>query len=144
MEFKIITAQSPEYDKMIVLRYEILRKPLGLSFSKEDIEQEKDDLFCICQENNEILGCCAMTKQSETILKLRQMAVDTKQQGKGIGAKILLFAEKTAISMGYEKITFHARAHAEKFYSKYGYIPVGEQFIEVTIPHIEMEKKILL
>ena len=128
---------------MIILRYNILRQPLGLSFSKEDIESEKDDLFCVYQENGEILGCCAMTRQNETILRLRQMAVDTKQQGKGVGAKILLFAEQTAISMRYHKITFHARACAEKFYTKYGYTPIGEQFIEVTIPHIEMEKKLL-
>jgi hypothetical protein len=35
MALKIIEHNSPEYDKMVALRYDILRKPLGREFSKE-------------------------------------------------------------------------------------------------------------
>ena len=41
MALKIIDHGSKEYDQMINLRYNILRKPLGLNFDKEELDKEK-------------------------------------------------------------------------------------------------------
>jgi len=40
-------------------------------------------------------------------------------------------------------MTMHARKTAELFYEKIGYAPHGDEFIEVTLPHIEMRKKLI-
>jgi len=37
-------------------------------------------------------------------------------------------------------ITLHAQAHLERFYGSFGFMPVGDQYIEDGIPHIEMRK----
>jgi len=42
--FRIIRHASPEYQKAVELRENILRKPLGLIFSPEDLQAEKDHL----------------------------------------------------------------------------------------------------
>ena len=36
---------SAEYQQMVKLRDDILRKPLGLSFTPEDLEKEKDNML---------------------------------------------------------------------------------------------------
>lgn len=41
MALKIIDHGTPEYNQMIKLRDDILRKPLGLSFSQEELMQER-------------------------------------------------------------------------------------------------------
>ncbi len=41
---------------MVNLRNEILRKPLGLSFSAEDLEREKDDILMGAFEDDRLLG----------------------------------------------------------------------------------------
>lgn len=38
-------------------------------------------------------------------------------------------------------ITLHAQAHLERFYGSFGFVPVGEQYMEDGIPHIEMRKE---
>jgi ElaA protein len=38
-------------------------------------------------------------------------------------------------------ITLHAQAHLERFYASFGFAPVGEQYMEDGIPHIEMRKE---
>jgi len=38
-------------------------------------------------------------------------------------------------------ITLHAQAHLERFYGSFGFVPVGEQYIEDGIPHQEMQKR---
>jgi len=40
--FKIIAHDSPEYKIALHLSEGILRKPLGLTFSQEELEKEKD------------------------------------------------------------------------------------------------------
>ena len=45
MALKIIDHGTPEYAQMIKLRDDILRKPLGLSFSPEELEKEKDNIL---------------------------------------------------------------------------------------------------
>ena len=44
MALKILDFGTPEYGQMIKLRDEILRKPLGLSFSESELEKEKNYL----------------------------------------------------------------------------------------------------
>ena len=45
MALKIIDYNSTAYKDMVALRMEILRKPLGLTFSAADLEKEKDDIL---------------------------------------------------------------------------------------------------
>jgi len=40
-----------------------------------------------------------------------------------------------------QPITLHAQAHLELFYGSFGFTPVGEQYMEDGIPHIEMRKE---
>jgi len=138
-----ITHGSKEYQQMVKLRDEILRKPLGLSFTPEDLEKEKDDILIGAFDDGKILGCCILTKVAPDTVRLRQMAVVNKQQGKGIGYSIMSYAENLARDKGFRKLIMHARDTAIGFYERCGYRVTGEQFTEVTIPHHVMEKDLM-
>jgi GNAT superfamily N-acetyltransferase len=140
MALKIIDHGSKDYQKMVEMRLAILRKPLGLDFSAEELAREKDDILIGCFEEEKLEGCCMLTKTAPQTVKLRQMAVTSGLQGKGIGRVLLNFAENVARDKGYRKMTMHARKNALGFYEKLGYKVVGDEFIEVTLPHFAMEK----
>lgn len=140
IQARIIKYGTADYDKMVALRYKILREPLGLTFSAEYLEKEKEDMLCVCENEGQIVGCCILTPIDKTVVQLRQMAVDDSVQKKGIGAELLLFAEESAEENGFDKIVLHARKVAIGFYLKYNYDIVGDEFEEVGIPHFEMQK----
>ena len=140
MQIAVIEYHSPEYHEMLALRYKILREPLGLNFSEDDLQREKDDIFIACRENGNITGCCILTHISGEVVKLRQMAVDNPRQGKSLGTKILAFAEEYAAAQGYTTVKLHARKTASGFYAKCGYTVSGEEFTEIGIPHFFMVK----
>lgn len=125
---------------MVNLRNEILRKPLGLSFTKEELEKEKDDILMGAFEDDRLLGCCLLTRMDAKTVRLRQMAVPNSMQGKGVGRALMIFAENIARDLGYRKLCMHARKTAVGFYQKLGYGISGDEFLEVTIPHYVMEK----
>ncbi len=142
MPIKQIDYGTTEYKQMIDLRYEILRKPLHLSFGNEELAQEKEDILIGAFEEEKMLGCCMLTKIDKQSVRLRQMAVQNNLQGKGIGASMMNFAENVARDAGYKKLIMHARKSAVGFYEKFGYRISGNEFIEVSIPHMVMEKKL--
>jgi predicted GNAT family N-acyltransferase len=142
MPIKQIDHHSKEYELMVQLRYEILRKPLNLHFDKKELEKEKDDILIGAFDDGRILGCCLLTPKTRHEIRLRQMAVQNNLQGKGIGASIMNFAENISRDKGYEIISMHARKSAVGFYKRLGYKIVGEEFNELSIPHFKMEKKL--
>ena len=140
MALKFIDHGTKEYNQMIDLRMLILRTPLGLSFTKEDLEKEKEYILLGCFDDDEMEGCCMLTEAEKGIIQLRQMAVLGGLQGKGLGKALMVFAENVARDAGYNKITMHARKSAVGFYEKLGYTICSDEFEEVTVPHYEMEK----
>ncbi|MEO8412554.1 MAG: GNAT family N-acetyltransferase [Ginsengibacter sp.] len=143
MPIKQIDHGSHEYKQMIKLRYDILRKPLHLSFDEDELEKEKNDILIGAFEDEKMLGCCLLTEIDNESLRLRQMAVKNNVQGKGIGASMMRFAENVARDAGYKKLVMHARKTATGFYEKFGYKVSGHEFLEISIPHYIMEKKLV-
>jgi ribosomal protein S18 acetylase RimI-like enzyme len=142
MALKIIDHGTKEYEQMVKLRDDILRKPLGLTFTPEELESEKHNLLMVAYEDEQMLGCCMLVQEGPETVRLRQMAVLNDLQGKGIGKALMQFAENLARDRGYKKITMHARQNALGFYEKMGYKKVGKEFQEITIPHYVMEKEL--
>lgn len=142
MGLKQIDHGSKEYKQMIALRYSILREPLGLNFTPEELEKEKDHILIAAFEEDDMLGCCMLKKIDNQTLQLRQMAVKNNLQGKGIGASIMSFAENISRDRGYRFIIMHARDTAIGFYEKFGYKVKGDPFTEINLPHHIMEKRI--
>lgn len=142
MPIKQIDHGTKEYKQMIDLRHELLRKPLNLTFEKDELDKEENDILIGAFEEEKMLGCCLLTRVSNDCVRLRQMAVQNNLQGKGIGAAMLNFAENVARDMGYKNVTMHARLTAIGFYKKLGYKINGSEFFELSIPHYIMEKRL--
>lgn len=142
MALKLIEHGSREYQQMIALREAILRRPLGLSFDQSELDQEARHILIGAFEEDDILGCCMLIEEGPQTLRLRQMAVYNEKQGKGIGRALMSFAENLARDQGYRLLTMHARKDAKGFYEKMGYAVSGQEFNEITIPHVIMQKKL--
>jgi N-acetylglutamate synthase-like GNAT family acetyltransferase len=142
MALKQIDFGTDDYLQMVNLRDNVLRRPLGLTFSHDELMQEKDDLHIVCKEDEKILGCCILTKVNSDTVRLRQMAVSGNLHGKGIGASILNFAENMARDKGFNTIMMHARDSVIGFYEKFEYKIMGDQFTEVNLPHHIMQKSL--
>lgn len=131
---------TPDFDRLLNLRNEILRIPLGLEFKVEDIIQEYDQIHLAAFEEDQLLGCLSFKIIDDSTVKMRQVAIDQDHQGKGIGTHLVAASEAWATNNNYQKITLHARDVAVPFYEKLDYTKVGELFTEVGIDHYRMEK----
>lgn len=130
---------SLEYELALELRRRVLRAPLGLTFSADDLAREAKDIHIGAFAGEALVGTLLLSPHGKAT-RMRQVAVDPSRQGEGIGHRMVEFAEMTAKDEGFVEMTLHAREGAVGFYLKLGYVVVGEPFIEVTIPHSAMRK----
>ncbi|MCP4645308.1 MAG: GNAT family N-acetyltransferase [bacterium] len=133
---------TKEYDLTVALRDEVLRKPLGLAFSPEELVEEKDSFHLTCWRDGMLVGCVILKPVTDTQVRMRQFAVRADWQGRGIGRALVNHLESFARDRGYNEIVLHARETAVGFYEKAGYEAHGDRFTEVTIPHFAMRKRL--
>jgi predicted GNAT family N-acyltransferase len=141
MIFRQINFGSDEYDQECRLRNEVLRTPLGLNLFDEDLHPEPQQThFGLFDQSSALIACVLVVPLSRTGAKIRQMAVSPAHQRQGHGRQIMRLVEEHLARTGIKRIWMHARVTAVEFYTSLGYSTVGHQFIEVGIPHIQMQK----
>lgn len=149
MRFLEASHGSPLYQAAVELRTESLRQPLGLTFSDDQLAEEVNDYHIVAIDSDHddpaaMVACLTLSPVPghPTQLHLRQMAVAKSERRKGVGSQLMDFAENFARARDITEIKLHSRYHAIPFYQKIGYHPVGDPFIEVTLPHQEMRKSL--
>jgi predicted GNAT family N-acyltransferase len=137
MKLLVAAFGSSEQLQAVELRRDVLRTPLGLDFTPEELAAEQDDLHLVALDPD-VVACLVLTRVDEVRMKMRQVAVDPHRQGGGVGSQLVRFSEEVARERGYREMVLNARETAVPFYLRLGYRQVGERFEEVTIPHFKM------
>tara|TARA_B100000686_G_scaffold28345_1_gene28421 strand:+ start:968 stop:1408 length:441 start_codon:yes stop_codon:yes gene_type:complete len=130
-----------EWKNYFIFRWELLRKPLGMS--KESLEDDLEDssyhLMGIDNENN-VIASGRVHFNDNNQAQIRYMAVKDSYKRKGIGSEIVTKLEDYASSKGAKKMVLNARENALSFYLSLGYSEKGPYQSDTGIPHSKMEK----
>ena len=100
-----------------------------------DGEDEHAHHFLAINAAGQRMGCARLLPSGQ----IGRMAVLAEYRGSGIGNLLLNSAVETAKQLGMNKVFLHAQAHAESFYRKAGFRPVGGEYMEAGIAHQSME-----
>jgi hypothetical protein len=93
MEIRQYQYDSDDYQKSIILRDAILRKPLGMIFTSEFLALDRDDLHYGIFINENIVSTMSFKVLNSDKVKMRQVATDLNFQNIGLGSKLLQFSE---------------------------------------------------
>ena len=132
-----------EWQNYFIFRWELLRKPLGMSKEslEDDIEDSSYHLMGINDANNVIAsGRVHFNNKKEA--QIRYMAVKDSYKRQGIGSEIVIKLEDYASSKGAKRMVLNARENALSFYLSLGYIEKGPYQSDTGIPHSKMEKNL--
>lgn len=140
--FEVIEHNSKVYHNAVNLREVVLRKPLGLRFFPEELEKEKDHIHIVGIRGDEVVATTVLVPEGDAC-KMQRVVVKSELQNQGIGIKMMRFCEKGASQRGFKEIYCHARDTAVQFYLKNHYVSDGDYFLEDTIPHLKMRKKLI-
>ncbi|MDF1815754.1 MAG: GNAT family N-acetyltransferase [Verrucomicrobiales bacterium] len=140
---RLIEHNGPEFGEWLGLREEVLRKPLGLTYSDSDIAAEADHFHLCLFFGGSIAAGLILQPLNGVTWKMRQVAVSPREQKKGLGRELVAFSEEFARENGAQKMTLHARQTAVPFYLGLDYRIEGDAFMEVGLTHFAMGKKLV-
>jgi len=140
---KIIEPSTPdEYQRYYELRWKILRAPWKQPRGSEQDELERSSSHIMVIDSNQaVIGVGRLHFNSIREAQIRYMAIEVKQQRKGIGTRLLQTLEDRAVEFGAACMVLGAREQALGFYRKQGYALEGPGHVLFnTIPHVKMRK----
>ena len=123
---------SPHYQTCLNIRLRVLREPLGMQITPDDLERDKDSIHILAWLEKEPAGTVSLRGD-----QLRQMAVLPEFRGYNVGKYLVRYLEGLAKT---PQIWLEARENAIKFYEKQGYVGEGDFYEKIGIKHLVMKK----
>lgn len=140
--FKIIQYALPEYKETLQLREDVMRKPLGLLLSAEDIKDDNMRTHIGGYYNGKLVCTCSFKIIHGKIAHIYSVCVKQEFQNRGVGQQLMNFTEKYVKLHGAARLYVEGRKSAKKFYQKCGFSPCGSEYIDMNIQHQDMRKDI--
>jgi len=140
MKFRFIRFNDPQYHEELMLRWEALRKPLGMPPGSESLPEDQKSLHLLAIEGKKVVGCVLFHPEGKESGKLYQMAISEEYRGKGFGRKLLQTLEKALLEKGYRDVYLYSREETIGFYERLGYHKEGSWIDWMGFPHMLMRK----
>ena len=106
------------------------------------IEFDGLDQFCnhyLAKINDLPIGTARVREQKKGIFKIERMAVLKKYRKKGVGRAIIEEILKHYLNLNkVNNLILNSQIEAKDFYKQFGFVEVGEEFIEANIMHQKM------
>jgi GNAT superfamily N-acetyltransferase len=140
---EIRSPQTPlEWELYYDLRYRVLRQPWNQLKGSERDEYEAEAMHFAVFQDLVIIAVGRLDVLSDSVGKVRYMAVEEVFQGKNIGKVLMEFILMHCEQEHLNTIILHARERAVPFYERLGFRMVEKSHLLFgEIQHYLMEKK---
>ncbi len=85
--------------------------------------------FCVCEIDNEIIGCCALQVSWEDMAEIMSFAVRSEYRDQGIGTKLVTASLEETKELGINSV--FTLTYAVPFFEKQGFKKIDKQ----QLPH---------
>lgn len=120
----------------------VVRETVFVQEQQVPLEEEWDALDPLCRhvlardEAGRPIGTGRLTPEH----KIGRMAVLADWRGQGVGDAMLVALMTIARESRWPTVSLNAQVSAEAFYTRHGFIPHGERFMEAGIEHQSMHR----
>lgn len=145
-----MTFISKRFDELNIKElYEILKARAEVFIMEQNIHyQDMDDidyrsLHCFFIDNGKVIAYLRAFYADESCDTVKIGRVLTLKHGNGTGRELMNSSiQAIKLNMKCRKICLDAQKHAEKFYEKFGFKVVSDDFLEEGVVHVSMELKV--
>ncbi len=102
----------------------------SLTWAKEYVleghrKEIKDDVFFVAKEREEILGCISLILSEGDVAELRDLVVEPAHRGKGIGERLVEYAQQWCVQNKVRKLFCCTFPHTQGFWLQQGFMIEG-------------------
>lgn len=123
-------AKVKDVESIVNLVNSFAAKGIMLGISKSYAYEHVRE-YIVVKHNDRVIGCGALKIHWEDIAEIRSLAVDSKHQGNGMGAKIVTYLLKEAKELGVKKV--FALTMQTNFFKKLGFEEISKDDLPYKI-----------
>ena len=131
-----------ELNEMFYQRWLVLRAPLAMPEGTEKDLYEDSAFHLVALCDRQIIGSARLRLLSPEIGSIAYVAVLPEFRNQGIGTSLMEKLIFIATEKNLQTLRLMARKDAINFYKRLGFLPEGEFFDYLDIPHIFMYYKL--
>jgi N-acetylglutamate synthase-like GNAT family acetyltransferase len=138
-------ATDKEWREYYDLRWQVLRKPLGMEKGTERDDREGQSFHVMaCDDQRRVIGVGRLHFNSSMEAQIRYMGVAEDCRLRGVGRAMLMYLEGVAKERGMRTIVLNARQDVAGFYASAGYEVTGPgPTMFGKVRHVRMAKELL-
>lgn len=125
------------YNAAKELREEVFMKEQGFPFDYDD--HDKEAWHIVGYDGDTVIGTARVFKISDKSYKIGRMAVKKEYRGQYVGDLIIKTLQDKIVTLGGIEAVVEAQVRAKGFYTYEGYMPEGDEYDELGVPHILMK-----
>jgi predicted GNAT family N-acyltransferase len=129
-----------ELPQVYHVRYQVFQLEQGVEPELEFDGKDEAATHFIAYCATEPVGTLRLRQIGPNTVKLERLAVVQAARGMGIGRQLMQKALEYLHAQQVTTVQIHAQIQVQDFYTKLGFIAVGDRFEEAGIQHIKMWK----
>lgn len=137
-----VSADGPAFEDAMAVRIAVFVEEQGVPEEVERDEYESESEHFVAYrdgDRSEPVGTTRL-REKDGSAKIERVAVLQSARGEDWGRTLMQVVEDRARERGFDEARLHAQTQVQAFYEGLGYRPVGDEFDEAGIPHVEMRK----
>lgn len=147
MNYDIVKVSSPVDLQMafeVRRRVFIDEQEVPEELELDEFDHEASTVHILARDDDDrVVGAARFRPYHDAdIAKIERVAVVPSYRGTGLGRMLMDTLEAEARQAGFRTAKLNAQTHAQGFYERMGYQPLGPVFVEAGIEHIAMEKRL--
>ncbi len=124
---------------ILKLRVDIFVVEQNCPYPELDNEDQKS-IHIFYKEEEEVIAYVRVIPNQAGNIRIGRVVTDKTFRGQRLSSKLMVAAmEFINEKHSSKRITLSAQEHLQQFYSKFGFVPVSEMYLEDGIPHVDME-----
>jgi predicted GNAT family N-acyltransferase len=148
MDVELFTvADRTRMEEALALRFAVFVDEQAVPADDEIDEHDRSDLdarHALVRRAGRVIAAGRCYRVDDRTVQIGRMAVAAAERGAGVGRALLDALLADARQRGFRRASLHAQVHAEAFYRKAGFAPVGATFSECGILHQAMERDLFV
>ena len=137
----IHTAPTPELDAVTLhgilrLRQDVFvveQECVYADVDGRDLEPETVQAWAV-DDSGQVVATLRVLTEPDGTRRIGRVATARPARGRGLAAELMV----VALDLGRESVVLDAQSHLEGWYSRFGFVRAGEDFVEDGIPHVPM------
>ncbi len=125
------------------LRQAVFGDELGIT---RGLDQDPTDAGAVhalvCNHMGQPLATGRLVQEGPALARIARVAVLRTMRSTGFGRLVMQALMQLASERGDTRVVLQSQSSAEGFYTRLGFMPIGEAYVEAGIPHIDMARQL--